>query len=423
MKKLYILPLLFTVLFCQYALGQKKLGLQPEIQNYRVPGFDGLNVFEDPKEDDIEFEGLKVRIGGDFAMQFQGLNHSTGSTSDTLVNLGTNFNLPTANLNIDVQLADGVRMHLRTYLSSRHHSEAWVKGGHISIDKLDFIQEDFLSELMEMVTVKIGLDEINYGDVHFRRSDNARAIYNPFVGNYIMDAFSTEAFGEVYLRKNGWLGMLAISNGKLNQSVITDPNADSKLSFYGKLGYDNDMSEDLRLRVTGSWYINNSDTRKYIYAGDRAGSRYYHVMETVDSGGDDFSGRFNPGFNQLTSFQINPFVKYKGLEFFGVFESATSGSDEGGSYTQLGAELLYRFGSWEQLYVGGRYNSVSGNDTDNGPDKNISRLNIGGGWFLTKNIVAKLEYVNQSYSGDGWNGAVFQDGEFDGLMIEAVIGF
>ncbi|MBX2844287.1 MAG: hypothetical protein KTR26_21145 [Flammeovirgaceae bacterium] len=423
MKKLYILPLLFTILFYQYSFGQKKLSLQPEIQNYRVPGFDGLNVFEDPKDNDIEFEGLKVRLGGDFAMQFQGINHSTGSPSDTLVNLGTDFNLPTANLNIDVQLADGVRMHLRTYLSSRHHSESWVKGGHISIDKLDFIQEDFLSGLMEIVTVKIGLDEINYGDVHFRRSDNARAIYNPFVGNYLMDAFATEAFGEVYLRKNGWLGMLAISNGKLNQNVVTAPNADNKISFYGKLGYDNDLSDDLRLRLTGSWYINNGDTRKYTYAGDRAGSRYYHVMETESSGGGDFSGRFNPGFNQLTSFQINPFVKFKGLEFFGIFESASDGSDADGSYTQLGAELLYRFGSWEQLYVGGRYNGVSGNDTENGPDKKISRVNIGGGWFLTKNIVAKLEYVNQSYSGDGWNGSLFQDGEFDGLMIEAVIGF
>ena len=39
--------------------------------------------------------------------------------------------------------------------------------------------------------------EINYGDAHFRRSDNGNAIYNPFVGNYIMDAFTTEIGGEV----------------------------------------------------------------------------------------------------------------------------------------------------------------------------------------------------------------------------------
>ena len=53
---------------------------------------------------------------------------------------------------------------------------------------------------MQIVTVRVGHFEINYGDAHFRRSDNGNAIYNPFVGNYIMDAFTTEIGGEVYLK-------------------------------------------------------------------------------------------------------------------------------------------------------------------------------------------------------------------------------
>ena len=149
---------------------------QPEIQNFRTPGYDGLNVFETPKATDVVFEGLKVRVGGDFALQLQGISHSNAAGQpgvDTLQYLGTNFNLPTANLNLDVALADGMRMHLRTYLSSRHHPEAWVKGGYLQMDKLDFIKEGFLSNFMSFTTIKIGLDEINYGDAHFRRSDNA----------------------------------------------------------------------------------------------------------------------------------------------------------------------------------------------------------------------------------------------------------
>src|SRR5690606_33188104 len=110
-----------------------------------------------------------------------------------LVELGTDFNLPTANLNVDAQLMDGVRMHLGVYLSARHHEESWVKGGYIQMDKLDFISPGFMEEIMNYTTIRIGLDEFNYGDAHFRRTDNARAIYNPFVGNYIMDSFSTEA--------------------------------------------------------------------------------------------------------------------------------------------------------------------------------------------------------------------------------------
>src|SRR5690606_33041737 len=124
-----------------------------------------------------------------------------------LVDMESNFNLPTANLNLDVQLLDGVRMHMRTYLSSRHHNEAWIKGGYIQIDKLNFIKPGFLEGVMKQTTITIGLDEFNYGDAHFRRSDNARAIFNPFVGNYIMDAFSTEMFGEITWQYKGLLAV------------------------------------------------------------------------------------------------------------------------------------------------------------------------------------------------------------------------
>ena len=128
------------------------------------------------------YDGLKVRIGGDLTLQFQSLNQS--NTEDSLVELGSDFNLPSANLNLDLQLLDGVRMHLRTYLSSKHHNETWIKGGHVVIDQLDFIRPRFLSGLMQYTTITAGLDEFNYGDAHFRRSDNARAIFNPFIGNY-----------------------------------------------------------------------------------------------------------------------------------------------------------------------------------------------------------------------------------------------
>lgn len=55
-------------------------------------------------------------------------------------------------------------MHLRTYLSARHHNEAWVKGGYIQVDDLDFIKEGFAANIMKHARVKIGMDEINYGD-------------------------------------------------------------------------------------------------------------------------------------------------------------------------------------------------------------------------------------------------------------------
>lgn len=392
------------------------------LQYYRFAGKQGVNVFETPKADTVKYEGFSVRVGGDFALQFQGLSHENSVVGDPLVDLGSNFNLPTANLNIDAQLADGLRMHLRTYLSSRHHTEAYVKGGYLQFDKLDFIKEGFLSDLMKIATIRVGMDQFNYGDAQFRRSDNAMAIYNPFVSNYIMDAFTTEPFMEITLKPADWILVAGVTNGRLNQSPI---KGDDGMVIFGKVGWDSQINTDLRLRLTGSFYSSSDkSTRDYLYGGDRAGGRYYSTLSTVAGVASDFDPRFNPGFAYETAFQINPFVKYKGLEFFGIMEVASNGNDEvGGSFTQVGLEGLYRFGVNEQWYLGGRYNSVSGEKADNAATQDISRLNLGGGWFMTNNVLMKLEYVNQEYSGAGFNSTRYQDGKFNGIVLEAVIGF
>jgi hypothetical protein len=388
------------------------------IQYYRYNDQRGVNVFETSKDNDVAFDGIKVRVGGDFNLQFQGISQT--NSGDSLQELSSNFNLPSANLNLDVQLYDGLRLHMRTYLSSRHHTEAYVKGGYLQIDKLEFIQPGFLSGVMDFTTIKVGMDDINYGDTHFRRSDNANTIYNPFVGNYLMDAFTTEPYLEVTVQPGPFIGVVGFTNGRLNQSTVHNANSDDGFVFYSKLGYDDQINDDLRLRFTVSLY-NSSDkgTRDYIYGGDRAGANYFNVID-----GSDFGGRVNPRFAYHTAVQINPFVKFKGLEFFGVYEWSGNGdSDIGGSFSQIGAEALYRFGGKEQFYAGGRYNSVTGNASDAAGDQEIKRFNIGGGWFLTKNVMTKIEYVKQTYDGDAFDNSLYQGAEFDGIVLEATIAF
>lgn len=405
-----------------------------DLQFFRPNDKRGLNMFETPKGDTTAFHGVAVRVGGDFAMQFQMLRQT--NTADNLVQLGSDFNLPTANLNLDVQLMDGVQMHLTTYLSSQHHEESWVKGGHLQIDKLDFIRPGFLEGIMKYTTLTVGLDEVDYGDAHFRRTDNARAVYNPFVGNYIMDSFTTEAFGQVTVQSNGFLAVAGVTNGKLNQSVVVNDNTDNAPSFFGKVGYDKQLNEDLRVRLTASVYSNQgTSTGAWLYGGDRTGSRYYNVLYTVpdslgNTQGGPFEGRYNPNFKKLTAVQIDPFVKFKGLEFFGMYEIANGGNtvtvpapDTEGSFTQLAAELLYRFGGKQQFYVAGRYNTVNGKPLESTVDElQITRANVGGGWFLSDNVLVKAEYVDQQYVGDGWTGR-FAGAEFKGGVIEAAISF
>lgn len=416
-----------------------------DLDNYRKPDQRGINVFEAPKDSVSTFDGVHVRVGGASALQFQALDHEN-SGAVALKEIGYNFNLATANLDLDVVLLDGLRMHLRTYLSSRHHPNPYVKGGYIQIDRLDFVSEGFMENLMKYTTLKIGHMENNYGDAHFRRTDNAQAIYNPFVGNLIMDAFTTEVGAELYYQRDGFIGMLGFSNGKLNQAVnnpqefedgTANPNGGDGAAFLAKLGYDKQINDDLRVRLTGSVYNTGQSKSIYLYNADRAGSRYYFVLEDENaSASDNFrSGRFSPTYTdrfanaggKITALMFNPFLKYKGFEFFGTYETtsgkANNETDER-TATQYAGELIYRFGQKEKFYIGTRYNKVESEERngDDIEDIEISRFNVAAGWFLTKNIMAKLEYVSQKH--DGYNNtSIFNEGKFDGLMLETVISF
>ena len=228
------LRLMSFILFMTLTLGA--YAQQAPIQFFRPYDQRGVNVFETTKVDTIAYEGLKVRIGANFTQQFQSLKHSNSATiagevNQTLYDLSTGFNLAMANLNIDVQLTDGVRVSLVSYMSTRHHTEFWVKGGYFQIDKVGFLKNEFMNQLWKNLTLKIGHMEVNYGDTHFRRSDGGNALYNPFVENNIMDAFATEIGGELYWQKSGFLVMVGATDGELQGSVTK--GKDRAPSIYG----------------------------------------------------------------------------------------------------------------------------------------------------------------------------------------------
>lgn len=430
-----------------------------QIQNLIPRNQSGINQF-DVKKDSIEFKGLNIDIGAAIALQFQGLNSFNEQNSSTipsgvmgyrLNNLANNFNLPTANLTIGAQLYDGVRVNLELYLAARHHNETWVKGGYLQIDKLDFIKQNFLADFMKYATIKIGQMENNYGDAHFRRSDNGNTLANPFIGNNIMDAFITETGAELYYNRNGFVSMLGVTNSKLNQNVkevvASTPTENNTISpsILAKLGYDKQIDKNLRIRITGSLYhVANSSAN--LYSSDRTGSRFYGVMthsaytgvsgpvaDNFDPKSNKDTGRFDPGYgNWATSYMINPFVKFKGIEFFGTVEFTSGGDTEGvdkkRTVNQYVGDALYRFGKKEKFYIGAKYNIVHGKlKNDNTDAVTINRLESGIGWFMTKNILTKLIYVDQNYKNfsqlSEGNPNDLYGGNFNGIMFEAVIRF
>jgi len=391
-----------------------------------------------------------VRIGGGFTQDYQALSHSNSAdyvpTSPTnatnknqLIGLANGFNLAMANLMLDAQLYDGIRLNITMYLSSRHHSETWVKAGYIQFDKLTFLKSGLIDSAMKYLTLRVGDLEVDYGDQHFRRTDGGNSMYNPFVENYIMDEFATEIGAELYYhsKKSGWLAMGGMTNGQLDPSVEAPTAIDSATgeshnytpAFHAKVGFDKQLTKDFRWRLTGSFYgVKTSNNT--LFNGDRTGSHYFSVMENTasSSGSQAWSGRYNPNFKQeVYTFMFNTLLKYKGLEFFGTFEMANGRTNTEKSMrqaTQFAGDLIYRFpANKETFWVAARYNAVTAADkANNNGDITIQRVTGSVGMFFTKNIMAKLEYVNQGYH-NFVSTDIRSGGSFQGGMLSAVIGF
>jgi hypothetical protein len=437
-------------------MGLSVFAQHQSMQYFRPNDKRGLNVFETTKDDTTSFHKLKVKVGGNFEQSYQMLRDKntaqplilpgfTGNVNSVLP-LTNGFDLAMANLNVDVQLSDGIRVQLVTYLASRHHEDTWVKGGYIQFDKLLFLNSALVDTLMKSFTIKIGQFDVDYGDQHYRRTDGGNTIYNPFIENYIMDEFATELGGEIYYHhKSGMFLMAGITNGELDPTVVAATKIDSATgkvnhypaAFQGKLGFDRQVTTDLRLRLTGSFYKVHSANSNTLFGGDRTGSHYFYVMEnqnvangTVISNENDystFSGRFNPGFSQeVNTYMVNPFIKFKGLEFFGTYENAkgrTITETSQRKSVQYAADLIYRFPEHsENFWIGARYNTVKASLQNNPNDITINRAVASAGWFLTRNIMLKAEYVHQEYKNYPEQN-ILNGGKFYGTMLEASIAF
>ena len=413
----------------------KRGGVQPiQVQHVRPHDVRGINVFESPKEEGVPYTGFKLEWGAAFTQEYQALRHKNTAAPrfavpptvdlNQLIRIGNGFNNAQANLYLDAQLARGIRVEMTSYLSSRHHNETWVKDGYLLIDGSPYDVE-VLNNLMKVLTLRVGHFEINYGDAHFRRTDNGQAMFNPLVGNLIMDAFTTEIGGEAYLRAHGLMAMVGVTGGEVRGQVAQPQNRSS--SYLGKVGFDRNIGDDTRVRLTGSIYSTAKSINNTLYSGSRAGSRYFDVLENTVSteAAQAWSGDVQPGLrSKITAMVFNPFIQFHGLELFGNVEQAKGrAANEAADrkWTQNAGEALYRFAG-NQLYAAGRYNVVKGRLAGFANDVTVDRVQVGGGWFITPNLMAKAEYVKQQYK-DFPSTDIRNGGEFSGMMVEGVVTF
>ena len=418
---------------------------------------DGINVFETPKTE-TEFTGLNVQFGGALALPFSMLDHSNATTRATgyaydwndatrpanhMLPMTSGFGLPQANLYVKSNLSDGVYLNFELYLASRHHNETWVKGGFLQFEKMPFLPFEFVENIMKFTTIKVGQFDVNYGDAHFRRSDGGMTLYNPFMENHIMDEFATEIGAEFDVHLGDFTVVGAVTNGKLNNNLtkIDTTRAQQRYSngkhnpaWIGKLAYDKQITDQFRARASVSGYYTVGSLGNTLFSGDRTGSNYYGVMYSTPVGTSTYAnGRFSPGFShQVSALMGNIFLKYSptdnlSLESFTTIESASGRAvnvADPRKANQFVTDLVVRFGANEDFFVGGRYNTLKAEMGAGAAayTADINRVAIGAGWFMTKNVMAKLEYVKQNYNGFP-TGSIQDGAEFNGLTLQGSIAF
>ena len=383
----------------------------------------------EPEKDTSAFGGKpEVSFNADLTFNYQGLNQTYDLYNKTgELDLQPGLSLPTANFDINAKVMSGFNVKLETMLSSHHHNETYVKGGYATIDNLDFIVPGFASSFMQNATIRVGVDDINFGDDHFRRTDNADVMRNPFIHNMAVEAYMQAPHLEIFYRlPANTFALIGITNGQVNPDDVVEKSGSNRPGVYGKVGYDTQLSDTLRLRISESvYYVKGTNKGTSLFSGDKAGTVSRKIFD--DGTDTDFGSLWNAmsGFADITLSHTNFFLKYQDTEFYGLYEFA-DGADSTGKDMKLNhyaVDLVQRFAN-DKFFAAARYENAvveyadAANDLG---DAKLTQYQLGLGWFLSKNAVAKIEYIDQKREKN--SAFVGGDAEFKGYMISTALSF
>jgi len=422
----------------------------------------------EPEKDTSAFKGKpEVSFSTDLSFYFQGLSQtytgvsipattavvpSGGFTAATAANvpIESGLILPTANFDINAKVMSGFNVKLQTMLASHHHNDTYVKGGYATIDNLDFVAPGFLADVMKNTTIKIGVNDINYGDDQYRRTDNANVMRNPFINNMAVEGYLQGTHLEVLYRVPtlSSFAMVGITNGQANPQDVAETNysatagtADSnRYGLYAKLGFDQQINDDLRFRITESVYFIEGANRNDLYSSDKAGNVATNVFGTGASdsmsiGWNAMSGYIKtsaaPGVYasksaaDVLASKTNLFTRYMDTEFYAMYEIADGADfyDKSMKMNHYAFDVVQRFNN-DKFWLAARYENavVKYADAFNDfGDAELTQWQVGAGWFLSKNAVAKLEYIDQKRE----KFSIYQNGnaELKGFMVNASLSF
>ena len=170
-----------------------------------------------------EVEGITLDIGLKTAGRVQYLSHdkayqtprpSIETPDPQPVELGDpewGFQTPWGSMDFLATFDDLLEVYWEFFISSRPHPDAMQGSqGYMLIHGLPGGQ---LQSVFDVVDIKAGEFEVNFGDHIYRQSDNARVQRNPLIGNYVIAPRATETGLEVSTKNERLNGLLGVTSG------------------------------------------------------------------------------------------------------------------------------------------------------------------------------------------------------------------
>ncbi len=323
------------------------------------------------------------------------------------------------------------------YLSSRNHpSTTYGNEGYIVLhgvpENLESLK--FLQPILKRVDLKAGHMLVDFGDNAQHRTNNAIAQKNPLVGNFVIDPNIVSIGMQASSKPGTRFGWLAgVSNGTTTENW----NVGRGFAYNGKLIFYPVKSLRTSLSYIGTDQSDNptasaGGSSMQMFTGNRSGERYAGVL----GGGQAPGNVFPQGGEKFSAAQLDVTWKNESpLELYGHI-GRTQDLDINGSaagtpeekWLYYTGDVVYRI--TPALYAAARYSNATA-DTLNGAasDGKVNRIQVGGGLWISKNLLLKVEYVNQKYSGFEQGVIVnngiqaWRDPQFSGVISEVSFAF
>ncbi|MEJ2702810.1 MAG: hypothetical protein P8Z79_10255 [Sedimentisphaerales bacterium] len=414
--------------------------LAPKTEYSYFTPFDEMNPEFPLHEMKLEIgrlDDMRVLMGFQAVTRFQILQNSdVYSGGVRQPGLDPGFQTPFGDLSFLADLDGQILVYYDLYLASRPHEQTtYGHEGFIIFHRLpgELGENELISSFFDVADVKVGAFDIDFGDSRYRRSNNARVQDNPLIGNFVVDPETEEIGMEVYSKPTVLNWLVGLTSGTTTGHV----DKGGGFALHGKLW--TEITSDLRGAVS-VYHVDHSDNgsgypvggdKSSLFSGSRSGGPYDSVI-----GGGDAPGQILPSNGQdVIALQGDVTWNHWPYEAYGNIgwtrDSDTNGSAAGSpeeSWHYAAVEAVYHL--TPSLYSAARYSGAYAEKTNNASsDGIVNRIQVGGGYWITRTMLVKMEYVYQWYDkfsstgGDVGGIDVWRDPSFDGLVVEASFSF